>query len=194
MGDIKTYRSVDNSKKTLSPKVYKKLLDVLGNDYQYATLVVTYSEVQASEFDYIGMAEFRDALTHVKRAIFTGEESVAFDELNSASEHIRRAAVESMQAYVEGKYASIKRRLYLNVRNKKYILELEEKIRENIINGRNVKPFKEWKEAIGYFKKAETLLNQLDEEAPLIDMRVNRLKLLIYLLIAGITGYLIATL
>jgi tetratricopeptide (TPR) repeat protein len=186
--------STDDRGETLSPNVYKKILGVLGDDYQYATQVVTYSEVQGCEFDYIGMAEFRDALTHVKRAIFTNDESVAFDELNSASEHIRRAAVESMQEYVEGKYASIKRRLYLNVRNREYISELEGKIRENIIQGRSVKPFKKWKEAIGYFKEAETLLNQLDEEVPLIDIRVNRFKLLIYLLIAGITGYLIATL
>lgn len=185
---------MSNSNVTLPPEVYKKLLDVLGDNYLYAIQVVTYSEIQGCEFDYVGMAEFRDALTHVKRAIYTDDKSVAFDELNSASEHIRRAAVESMQEYVEGKYASIKRRLYLNVVNKKYTSELEKKVKENLIQGRSVKPYKNWKEAIGYFKEAEDILNQLEEEVPLIDVRINQLKLLTYLVIAGITGYLIATL
>lgn len=185
---------MSNSNVTLSPEVYKKLLDVLGDNYLYAIQVVTYSEIQGGEFDYIGMAEFRDALTHVKRAIDTDDESVAFDELNSASEHIRRAAVESMQEYVEGKYASIKRSLYLNVVNKKHTSELEKKVKENLIYGRSAKPHKNWKEAIGYFKEAEDILNQLEEEVPLIDMRINQLKLLTYLVIAGITGYLVATL
>ncbi|KAF5434065.1 hypothetical protein C5S39_00065 [Candidatus Methanophagaceae archaeon] len=148
--------SGDNSDEALSPKLYKKLKETLGDNYQYATQVVTYAEVQGSEFEYTGMAEFRDALTHVKRAIDTDDESKAFNELNSASEHIRRAAVESMQEYVEGKYASIKRsRSYLNVRNREHISKLERKIKENIFHGRNAKPYKHWREAIGYFKEAE---------------------------------------
>lgn len=183
---------IDNSEETLPPKVYQKLLEVLGEDYQYATQVVTYSEVQGCGFDYVGMAEFRDALTHVKRAIYATDESVAFDELNSISEHIRRAAVESMQEYVEDKYVSIKRRLYLNMKNKKHVSELEQNIKQNIFRGREAKPSKEWREAIGYFKQAETLLNQLDDELPLIDARADQVKLGIYILIAAITGYLIA--
>ena len=63
--------SIDNSEKTLSPKVYQKLLEVLGDDYQYATQVVTYSEVQGCGFDYVGMAEFRDALTAMQKHKFT---------------------------------------------------------------------------------------------------------------------------
>lgn len=184
--------SGNSSEDTLSPKVYHKLLEVLGEDYQYATQVVTYSEVQGCGYDYVGMAEFRDALTHVKRAIDTDDENVAFEELNSVSEHIRRAAVESMQEYVEDKYASIKRRLYLNVKNRKRIFELEQNIKKNIYHGREAKPSKKWREAIGYFKEAEILLHQLDKEAPLIDVRVERFKLIVYLLIAAITGYLIA--
>nr|QNO48665.1 hypothetical protein LENKHJGJ_00036 [Methanosarcinales archaeon ANME-2c ERB4] len=184
--------STDSSEDTLSPKVYQKLLEVLGEDYQYATQVVTYSEVQGCGYDYVGMAEFRDALTHVKRAIDADDETVAFDELNSVSEHIRRAAVESMQEYVEDKYASIKRRLYVNMKNKKRISELEQNIKKNIFQGREAKPSKKWREAIGYFKEAEILLHQLDEEAPLIDVRVEQFKRIVYLLIAVITGYLIA--
>ena len=182
----------DDGEGTLSSKVCQKLVEVLGDDYQYATQVVTYSEVQGGGYDYVGMAEFRDALTHVKRAINATEESVAFDELNSISEHIRRAAVESMQEYVENKYVSIKRRLYINYKNNENISELEKNIKLNIYRGREAKPSKQWKEAIGYFKQAESLLDQLDGELPLINARTNQIKHGIYLLIAAITGYLIS--
>ena len=183
----------DNGEGILSSKVYQKLLEVLGDDYQYATQVVTYSEVQGGGFDYVGMAEFRDALTHVKRAINANDESVAFEELNSISEHIRRAAVESMQEYVENKYISIKRRLDLNLHKIKHVKELEQNIKQNIYQGREAKPSKQWKEAIGYFKQAETLLDQLDDELPLINVRAYQVKHGIYLFIAAISGYLIAS-
>ena len=96
-----------NSKETLSPVVYEQLKEVLGEKYDYASTVVTYAEVQSLEFNYTGMAEFRDALTHVKRAIYLDDIAEAQDELNSASEHIRRAAVESMQEYIESRYISL---------------------------------------------------------------------------------------
>ena len=93
---------------------------------------------------------------------------------------------------MENRYASIKNRLYFNIANKKHISELEKKIKENIIKGRSAKPFKDLKESIGYFKEAEKILTQLEDEVPTLDMHISRLKILIYLTIAVITGYLIA--
>ena len=78
------------------------------------------------------------------------------------------------------------------MKNKKRIFELEQNIKKNIFHGREAKPAKKWREAIGYFKEAEILLQQLDKEAPLIDVRVERFKRIVYFLIAAITGYLIA--
>lgn len=94
-------------------KVLAVLKDVLGEKYDYAISVVTYVEVKSLEFNYTGMAEFRDALTHVKRAMYANDELTALEELNSTSEHIRRAAVESMQEYVETRYVNLRRRMYL---------------------------------------------------------------------------------
>ena len=102
-----------NGRKTLSPAVFEELKGVLGEKYDYATSVVTYAEVQSLEFNYTGMAEFRDALTHFKRAIYEENEDLALDELNSTFEHIRRAAVESMQEYIESKYTNVRKRIYL---------------------------------------------------------------------------------
>lgn len=155
----------------------QKLKDLLADEtYGYATAVVTYCETKSLTLNYIGMAEFRDALTHVQRAIYATEESIAQDEINSAYEHIRRAAVESMQEYVELRYANIRKRLLIP--NYKYyfaryqkpdykkIKEFEDNIKNNIISARNSKPHKEWQEAIGYFIEAEKEIDKLDELLP----------------------------
>lgn len=162
--------------KSISPQVQQKLIEVLSENYDYATYVVTYAEIKSLEFNYTGMAEFRDALTHVKRAIYAENEDLALDELNSTFEHIRRAAVESMQEYIESKYTHIRKRIYLSklksilarykTPDKKEITNLEAIIKENLFYGREAKPRKEWKEAIGYFKRAEDALDQLDNILP----------------------------
>ena len=58
------------------------------------------------------MAEFRDALTHIKRALVLEDEEKAILEINSAAEHIRWAAVESIQDYVESKFKNVRDRAY----------------------------------------------------------------------------------
>lgn len=188
----------NDSRELLSPQVLEDLKDVLGEKYDYAISVVTYTEVKSLEFNYTGMAEFRDALTHVKRALYTNDERNALEELNSASEHIRRAAVESMQEYVETRYVNLRRRMYLPSmywfrRNNKRIKELESELKKNIIDGRTAKPSKKWLEAIKYFKDAENNLDQLEEIIPSIDERINFIKTSIFTLIAVLIGYLIAT-
>lgn len=162
-----------------SEEVLNKLREVLSDDtYGYAATVVTYCETKSLSFNYIGMAEFRDALTHIGRAINESEEAKFSNEMNSAFEHIRRAAVESMQEYVELKYADVKKRLLVS--NFKYwisrykkpskeeIRKSEEIIKNNLVLGRTAKPKKEWQIAIGYFKKAEDELDKLDAQLPTI--------------------------
>lgn len=184
------------SSDTLSPDVLKYLKEVLGENYDYAISVVTYTEVQSLEFNYTGMAEFRDALTHVKRAIYTSDSMKAMEELNSASEHIRRAAVESMQEYVETWFVNIRRRLYLPtiywLKNKSDIASLQQTVKDNIKMGRELKPAKKWQEAIACFKKAEDALAQLEQKIPSIDERIELAKSLFYVVVGFIFGYLIA--
>lgn len=184
------------NEKNFSSEIIEELKELLGEKYDYATSVVTYAEVQSLEFNYTGMAEFRDALTHIKRAIYEESEKNALGEINSASEHIRRAAVESMQEYVESRYVNFRRNLYIPSsywlkRNRSEINELEMKLKDCIRLGREVKPSKKWRESISYFKQAEDILEQLEKEVPSINERLERIKFLIFLTIALLTGYLI---
>lgn len=191
-----------NSEEQLESKVYEKLKDILSEDnYGYASDVVTYSEMEGLEFNYTGMAEFRDALTHIKRAIFTNEEAKAMEELNSAFEHIRRAAVESMEEYIETKYANIRKRIdyptytlwqmSFSRPDRRLVMDFERIIKENIRLGRESKPKKEWQKAIGYFKKAEDELINLDRIVPTIDEINRRLFMSIQIAIILIIGFIL---
>lgn len=161
-------------------KFFEQLKEILSEDnYDYAAAVVTYAEAKSNQFNYTGMAEFRDALTHIKRAIYSNDEVLIIDELNSSFEHIRRAAVESMQEYVELRYTDIRKRMYLSnitylfTRFKKpeknELMASEKIIKENIAKGREAKPRKAWQASIGYFKKAEDELDKLDLILPTQD-------------------------
>ncbi|KKG71001.1 hypothetical protein [Methanosarcina mazei] len=178
----------------LSDKVQERLKLVLSDEYYgYSTAVVGYSETKSLQYNYIGMSEFRDALTHVKRAIYTQKEDEAISELDSASEHIRRAAVESMQQYVETRYYEIRERIhdplpfiYIIFLKRKFnlseIRERESRIKDYINSGRALKPNKEWKEAISYFKRAEEELDILDKELPL-NKQLNYSKVEFFLMV-----------
>ena len=178
----------------LSDRVQDRLKTVLSNEYYgYSIAVVGYSETRSLQYNYIGMAEFRDALTHVKRAIYAEKEDDALSELDSASEHIRRAAVESIQQYVETRFNEIRERIYdplpfiyIIFLKRKFnlgeIRERESKIKDYINSGRALKPNTEWKEAISYFKKAEEELEILDKELPL-NKQLNYSKVEFFLMI-----------
>jgi len=193
-----TEKSTINSKETLSPVVYEQLKEVLGEKYDYASTVVTYAEVQSLEFNYTGMAEFRDALTHVKRAIYLDDIAEAQDELNSASEHIRRAAVESMQEYIESRYINFRRGLYFPNKywfkfNHNEISDLEHKLKSYLFLGREAKPSKKWLEAIGYFKKSEEVLDQLEKKISPLNQRLKIVSFLFYIILALLTGFLLGS-
>ena len=185
-----------NHKNVIAPDVLEELRKVLGEDYSYATSVVTYAEVQSLEFNYTGMAEFRDALTHVKRAIYENDEKKALDEINSVSEHIRRAAVESMQEYIESRYVNFRRNLYFPyslLKNRVKTDDLENELKLCIIKGRDAKPSKKWRESIGYFKKAEDILVQLEDKIQLPTKNRWNTKVLFYLFVALLIGYSIGS-
>ncbi|MCX6690852.1 MAG: hypothetical protein NTW33_02065 [Methanoregula sp.] len=98
--------------KSHSDLVLEKIRDVLSDDnYGFATAVVTYCETMSLTLNYIGMSEFRDALTHIQRVVNAENETIVAEELNSAYEHIRRAAVESYQDYVEKQFFDLERRI-----------------------------------------------------------------------------------
>jgi hypothetical protein len=156
--------------------ILEKLRSVLSEDvFDYATTTYIYSETKSLTYNYIGMSEFRDALTHVKRAVNADSEQKVTSEMESAFEHIRRAAVESMQFYVETKFFDLRNRLknpflYLFISTYKLdwknIRRTEEEVKELLACARDSKPKTEWREAIGFFYKAETEIEKLDEIIP----------------------------
>lgn len=162
----------------ISSTVESYLKEVLGDTYDYAISVVAYSESKSLDYNYIGMAEFRDALTHVKRAIIVEDDETALLELNSASEHIRRAAVESIQDYVESKFKKVRDRAYTPLPiyylilhknpDMKLIKEKEDVIKNCIYKGREAKPGKRWIEAVAYFQEAEKELEDLEKMLPTV--------------------------
>ena len=101
-----------DSEKINSEAILSHIKDVLSDEkYGYAAAVVTYCEAKSRKFLYSGMAEFRDALSHIQRALNAKNEKTLFEETNSASEHIRRAGVESMQEYIESRYDDFDKRI-----------------------------------------------------------------------------------
>lgn len=188
----------ENYDEILSPSISKKLKELLGEKYDYAVAVIIYTEVKSLEFNYSGMAELRDALHHVKKAIFAENDTEALDEINNASDHIRRAATESMEDYIESRFINFIRRkslpgLYWSKYNKAKLKDLENQLKEYIYQGRLAKPSKEWEQSIAYFKKAEVILDQLDEEIPSINEKKIKLKIFVYVLIGIFTGYLLSS-
>lgn len=186
----------------------KKLKDVLSNEnYGYSSAVVTYCETKGLIYSYGGMSEFRDALTHVYRALQTTNEDEISDELNSCYEHIRRAAVESIQEYVETKYYKVRRVtesrglkvlfssiLTFKKIDWKNVKISENSIREKILMGREAKPRKAWQEAIGYFKQAETEIEELEAKLPTIqeiNSRYNAVTLIAIIILSVYIGFVL---
>jgi hypothetical protein len=144
--------------KPLSPKVLKRLREILGEPFIVASGAVTYAEVKSLSYKYKGMAEFRDALTHVGRAISIQDEKKAISELDTAFEHIRRGGVESMQEYVEAKYVDILPRISISemkcrlvgIRppNKRKIHEANLLIKDTLSKAREAKPHRRWRKSI----------------------------------------------
>lgn len=81
----------------ISPIVDSKLKWILDDAYQLARNSVIYSEVVMGGLNYSGIAELRDVLDHIQRALDTDNEEDALKDLEAAYEHIRRGAVESLQ-------------------------------------------------------------------------------------------------
>jgi len=179
--------SKPNAETTIS-----KIKDVLSEEkYGYATAVVTYCEAKSLTYIYSGMAEFRDALTHIQRALNADDEKILLEETSSAFEHIRRAAVESMQEYIESRYDEFNKRISLRYKivllgksiNWSQIKKGDDKIKECLFCGRQAKSKRSWQESIDFFTDAESELDKLDVIIPTLkEIEYKSSQNLIYIL------------
>jgi len=84
--------------------VLARIREILGEAYHFSRDATIYSEVVTGEINYKGMGELRDVLEHLQRSINTDDEEDALNDLTEAYEHLRRAAVESVQRAASKEY------------------------------------------------------------------------------------------
>ena len=151
----------------LSPPITKELSELLEVYYPIARHSMIYSEVVMGEFNYLGVAELRDVLDHIKRAVNTSNEEEALKDIEAAHEHVRRCAVESMQRAATKTFFDAMqviryphwtyKILLLDVPDKKRGRELRMKAMKYIASGRSHKSDKsQW---IASIKEFETSIN-----------------------------------
>jgi tetratricopeptide (TPR) repeat protein len=162
---------------SVSPIVDSKLKWILDDAYPLARQSVIYSEVIMGELNYSGIAELRDVLDHIQRALDTDNEEDALKDLEAAYEHIRRGAVESLQraatktffdALQVIRYPNLMYKILLHeVPDKGQIRDLQMKAMEKIADGRSHKSDKDkWKNSIEDFKDAIDVSNEIIDKLP----------------------------
>lgn len=159
----------------LSEKVAETLKEVLDYPLQGSQNAFVYAEVVTGELVYEGMGEFRDAITHISRALWIADEEEALRNLDEAFEHIRRAGVESIEWAAARQFEYVKRIIQtpsfifrlIFFKRKSEVLEIERQIRRLLLEGREKKSRKDkWVEAILDYKKAIEKTDKLYEMCP----------------------------
>ncbi|MBU7013406.1 MAG: hypothetical protein HXS52_03045 [Theionarchaea archaeon] len=79
----------------LSEKVAETLKEVLDYPLQVSQNAFVYAEAVTGELVYEGMGEFRDAITHISRALWIADEEEALrnldEALNTSGEQVLKA-------------------------------------------------------------------------------------------------------
>lgn len=177
----------------ISPNIESKLKRILDDAYPIARNSVIYAEIVTGELNYSGIAELRDVLDHIQRALNMDNEKDALKDLESAYEHVRRGAVESVQrAATKTYFDAIKvirypnwlyKVLLLEVPDKGEVRDLRMKAMEKIAKGRSHKSDKgKWKESIKDFKDA------VDASFKIIDMNPTKaqVRFQLFVIICGL--------
>lgn len=165
------------SNTSLSPKVLSALTELLDEVYPLARDAVIYAEIMTGEFNYVGIAELRDVLEHIRRALNTADEEEALRDLEAAHEHLRRGGVESVQRAATKTYSDalqiikypnwVYKVLFLEVADEGRVRELRMIARKKIECGRSRKSNKsEWTDALKDFKDAIESSYEIIDKCP----------------------------
>jgi tetratricopeptide (TPR) repeat protein len=178
---------------SISPNIESKLKWLLYDAYPIARHSVIYAEVVTGELNYSGISELRDVLDHIQRALDMDNEEDALKDLESAYEHIRRGAVESVQSAATKTYFdALKVIRYPNWLYKVLLLEVPDKgqvrglrmnAMEKIARGRSHKSDKgKWLDSIKDFKEA------IDDSFKIIDMNPTKaqVRFQLFVIICGL--------
>lgn len=177
----------------LSIAVTEKLSELLEVHYPVARQSMIYAEVVTGEFNYIGVAELRDVLDHIKRAVNASDEENALNDIADAHEHVRRCAVESVQrAATKTFFDALRviryphwmyRLLLLDVPDKKYARKLRMIAMDKIASGRSHKSDKsQWITSLDDFKTS------IDASLEIVDMfpSKNQVRIQVFIIICGL--------
>lgn len=164
-----------------SEKVLSQLMWILDEVYPIARNSVIDAEVVTGELNYVGIAELRDVLDHIQRALNSTNDDDALVDLDAAFEHIRRGAVESAQRAATKTFSDalkvirypnwLYKVLLLEVPDKGHVRGLRMKAMEKIARGRSHKSDKgKWLDSIKDFKEA------IDYSFKIIDMNPTKVQ------------------
>ena len=139
-----------------SKRYIHRLINLIAEEYVISRRVIIDINYRRGDHYKPAITEYRDALDHIVKSFFLPPDD-AIRELNFASEHIRRAAVESVQDYVISRLeerASVLIILNSNERKKHELLKKIFDIYDEICIGRYLKGTQHWHFAIYHFYEA----------------------------------------
>lgn len=147
-------------------------------------------EIDRRKVAWWGLTELRDFATHIAIALQSNDESVAHDAINSAKEHLRRAALETMQEYSSDIYAELKPKIDGSALKYKILMlpppdqvkvgKLDEEVKKHLLDARSNKG-DDWIVSVNSFYEAIKDLQAIAAEYPTI----NEVRFRIFCIIIG---------
>jgi len=177
------------------------LLEIFGEQYQYARDIIIYGETTTLELQWEGMANMRDAFDHLRNFVFyvQNNNENAKQELIEIDSHIRRAIVETSQNICEHYLDNIIKKIntprmiykitFVDIPEKNKVDKMLKLAKNKIRKGRELKP-NQWKEAVKNFKEAEELLKSLNDKYPKPNEAKFKLMMIGLTVLGIIIGYI----
>lgn len=136
-----------------SEEYIKKYIELMDVEYKLGRFVIYDMFRRKGKHYECSTTDLRDALDHLVKSLFMNHNK-AIEELICAKEHVRRAAVETLQDYVvtklNQKISLLQKKDINDVQTQKHISEIQ----QNICFGRYNKSNKTWDRSVLKFYKA----------------------------------------
>jgi len=154
------------SNKKLSKKEIKKLFSIILQDYQAARYVLIDILTRTEGHYSFAIADIRDAVDHISKGMIENQCN-AIIEFSFAAEHIRRAAMESIQTYLNSRMVDIESMIISKMKGNELQknIKLYFDVKKIFCCARYNKANETWYEAVYYFyqilRKLEGRSNEL---------------------------------
>ena len=164
------------TKKSKLPSIVEdELQKALGTPYEIATKVILKYEIDLKTIAWYGLTELRDVTTHIANAVNSNDENEAVLEIKYATEHIRRAALETLHEYACDLFDELKPRLkgstfkyrllMLPAPDTKKVQALKERVNGHLLEAR-LSRGTDWVKSVDNFYEAINDLKTLSNEVP----------------------------